>query len=120
MEFSMANYRVYYALAAIMISGLLLYPVLVGGSSTVPDEQLQEIVYVDRETGEAFLLRARSSPEYHPETGDPTLIPGMYCEKCRAWKPVGPLEVLQASRVPHKCPIHKTPLLREGPLPDDL
>ena len=114
----MTNYRVYFALAALVISGLLLYPVLVGGSSVVPDELLQEIVYVDRESGEAFLLRARSSPEYHPETGEPTLIPGMYCDKCKAWKPVGPMEMLQTSQFVHKCPIHKTRLLREGPLPE--
>ena len=116
----MTHYRLYFVLATIIGSGLLLYPVLVGGTSSIPDDQLQEIVYVDRDTGETFLLRARSSPETHPETGDPTLIPGMYCEKCRAWKPVGPFELLQTSRIVHKCPIHKTPLLREGPLPDDL
>lgn len=107
-------------LFAIVISGLLLYPVLVGGTTSVPDEQLQEIVYVDRDTGETFLLRARSSPETHPETGEPTLVPGMYCEKCRAWKPVGPLEMLQTTRIVPKCPIHKSALLRDGPLPDDL
>lgn len=116
----MANSRLYAAFAAVVISGLLLYPVLVGGSSPVPDDQLQEIVYVDRETGATFLLCARSSPEIHPETGEPTLVPGMYCEKCRAWKPVGPLEMLQTSRIIHKCPLHKIPLLRDGPRPDEL
>ena len=114
------NYRVIFVATIIVTSCLLLYPVLWGESSVIPDDQLQEIVYVDRNSGETFLLRARSSPEYHPETGDPTLIPGMYCEKCQAWKPVGPLETLQTSRIVHQCPIHKIPLLREGPLPDDL
>ena len=77
----MTDSRFYFALGALIVSGLLLYPLLVGGSSAVPDELLQEIVYVDRESGETFLLRARSSPENHPETSEPTLIPGMYCEK---------------------------------------
>lgn len=111
----MANYRIGAVLAAVLVSGLLSYPVLVGGSSAVPDDQLQEIVYVDRETGDTFLLRARTSPEIHPETGEPTLVPGMYCERCRSWKPVGPLELLQTSRIVHKCPVHKIPLLREKP-----
>ena len=116
----MARYRICTGLALIVISGLMIYPVLLGGSSNVPDDQLQEVVYVDRETGDTFLLRARSSPEINPDTGDTTLIPGMYCEKCRAWKPVGPLELLQTSRIAHKCPVHKIPLVREGPLPDEL
>ena len=116
----MGHYRIPAIFAAIAVAGALVYPLLFGGSSGVPDEQLQEIVYVDRESGETFLLRARLSPEYHPETGEPTLIPGMYCEKCRAWKAAGPLEMLQTSRIQPKCSVHKTPLLREGPLPDEL
>jgi hypothetical protein len=118
----MTNIRLVAAIAisAVTLSSLLFYAVFLRGNSAIADDQLQELVYVDQETGEAFLLRARSSPEYHPETGDPTLIPGMYCEKCRRWKAVGPLEVLQTGGVPHRCPIHKTPLLREGPLPEEL
>lgn len=98
----------------------IFYPLFVGGSSEVPDELLQEMVYVDMKTGETFLLRARSSPEYHPETGEPTLVPGLYCEKCNAWKPVGSMEMLQTNRSAHRCPIHKIPLVREGPLPDPV
>ena len=105
-------------IAAVVFAGLACYPVLFGGSTTVPDELLQEIVYVDKDSGNVFLLRARSSPELNPETGEPTLVPGMYCEKCNAWKPVGPIEMLQTSRVPRVCPTHNTPLLLEGPLPE--
>jgi hypothetical protein len=114
------NLRIFVGLAAAIVCGWLLYPVLVGGSSVVREEELQEIVYVDSESGEAFLLRARTSPEYHPETGEPTLIPGMYCEKCQKWKPVGPIEMLQTNNGQRRCPIHKTPLLRDGPLPETL
>ena len=106
------------ALVIVVVGGLACYPALFGGSTTVPDELLQEIVYVDKDSGDVFLLRARSSPEIHPETGEPTLIPGMYCEKCRTWKPVGPMEMLQSSKVTRVCPIHKIPLSLEGPLPD--
>ena len=114
----MSNTRTFFAAAAFVVVCLVLYPMFVGGTSTVPDKLLQEIVYVDRETGETFLLRARLSPEFNPDTGEQTLIPGMYCEKCKKWKPAGPMELLQTGRFPHKCPIHKTPLSREGPMPE--
>ncbi len=116
----MNNYRVYLAIAFVVIGLGSLYPILVGGSPSVSDQQLQEIVYVDRVTGKTFLHRARLSPKSNPETGGLTLIPGMYCEKCHAWKPVGSMEMLQTNRSVRRCPIHKTPLLREGPLPETL
>ena len=115
----MKNYRVYFALASAVVVMALIYPMVFGGSASVADDQLQEIVYVDPATGKTFLLRARSSPEFHPETGEQTLIPGMYCEKCKAWKPVGSMEMIQTNRAARRCPIHKIPLLRDGPLPDE-
>jgi len=115
----MKSYRIFVVLVTAMIGTGLLYLSTSGGSPVVPDDQLQEIVYVDSKSGEAFLLRARSSPELHPETGEPTLIPGMYCEKCKAWKPVGSMEMIQTNRFARRCPIHKVPLLREGPLPEE-
>lgn len=93
-------------------------PVVFSGAQPVREEQLQEIVYVDTKSGEAFLLRARNSPEAHPGTGEPTLVPGMYCEKCQAWKPVGSMEQLQTGRATRNCPVHKTPLIPDGPKPD--
>ena len=106
---------------AIVISMIwFAYPILVGGSPVIRDDQLQEVVYVDVKTGEAFLLRARNSPESHPGTGEPTLVPGMYCEKCNAWKPVGSMEQLQTNSAKRKCPVHKTLLIREGPRPERL
>ncbi|WP_010585177.1 hypothetical protein [Schlesneria paludicola] len=93
-------------------------PLLFSGAQPVREDQLQEIVYVDTKSGESFLLRARNSPEAHPGTGEPTLVPGMYCEKCQAWKPVGSMEQLQTGNGTRNCPVHKTPLVREGPLPE--
>lgn len=106
--------------AVVLVLGLFAIIWPFGHSSVVPDEQLQEFVYVDTKTGDAFLLRARSSPEYNPVTGDPTLIPGLYCLKCGAWKAVGPLEMLQTTQAPHLCPIHKIALTLDGPLPEAL
>ena len=118
LESILTRSRILFSFAALCLSSLLAYLLLFGGASVVPDDQLQEIVYVDTESGVAFLLRARNSLESHPETGETTLIPGMYCAQCQSWKPVGPLEILQTSRTMHRCPVHKTILLRDGPLPD--
>ena len=105
--------------SAIVAVGLgLLYVFFAGGTTKVSDQQLQEVVYVDLKTGEAYLIYARSSPAVHPVSGEPTLVPGMYCDKCKAWKPVGSMEQLQTSRTVHKCPVHKIRLLREGPIPE--
>ena len=118
----MNPFRIYLVicLVAVAIGTSVLYPILVPGSSAAPDSQLQEIVYIDTKSGELFLRRARTSPEINPDTGERTLIPGMYCAQCKAWKPVGPIETLQKNHSARNCPIHKTPLLREGPLPDEL
>lgn len=100
------------------ICTVAIYSVLFGGSSRVPESQLQKIVYVDSVTGDEFLMPARSPTEVHPQTGQRTLIPGMYCEKCQRWKPAGPMDVLQTSRHVYRCPIHKIPLVRDGIIPD--
>lgn len=105
-------------LGAIGICTGLIYSVLFGGSSRVPDAKLQKIVFVDTVTGDEFLMPARSSTEVHPQTGERTLIPGMYCEKCQRWKPAAPLDVMQTSHAVYRCPIHRIPLVREGILPD--
>ncbi|HEY0983358.1 MULTISPECIES: hypothetical protein [unclassified Schlesneria] len=117
----MPDKRVYIGTALVLLAGGAIYFArLFSSSSIIPDDQLQEFVYVDTKTGEAFLLRARASPEYNPETGEPTLIPGLYCDQCRAWRAVGPLEMLQTSQSRPRCPLHKCPLTQDGPLPDPL
>ena len=78
------DYRMWLSLAALLIAGRMLYPALAGDRSPpVKDDELQQVVYVCRETGETFPLRAKASPEKHPRTGRLTLMPGLYCEKCR-------------------------------------
>ena len=90
------------------------------GSTKISEKDLQEIVYVDRQSGKAYLMKAKQSVEVNPETGEATLIPGMYCDQCKAWKPVAPLDQMQSSRLSKKCPIHKTVLLPDGPMPEKL
>lgn len=114
----MNDKRTYLAAAAIILAAIAMYPLLVGGKTGVSDAQLQQMVYVDEKTEQPFLLRARSSREKHPKTGELTLVPSLYCEKCKAWKPIGSIESLQNGRSTRKCPIHKVDLVREGPLPE--
>ena len=114
----MSDNRTYLAGAAIILAAIAAYPMLVGGKTGVPDAQLQLMVYVDEKTEQPFMLRARSSREKHPETGERTLVPSLYCQKCKAWKPIGSMESLQNGRSARKCPIHKVDLVREGPLPE--
>ena len=114
----MNDKRTYLIAAAILLIAIAVFPLLVRGKTSVPDSQLQLMVYVDEKTEQPFLLRARSSRENHPETGERTLVPSLYCEKCKAWKPIGSMESLQNGRSARKCPIHKVDLVREGPLPE--
>lgn len=108
------------AVCAILATVGILYPLMSRGTLIVRDDQLQEIPYVDIKSGEAFLLVARTSVAEHPGTGEMTLVPGMYCEKCQSWKAAGPMDALQTHGAVRRCSIHKTPLVREGPLPDRL
>lgn len=114
----MNDYRVWLAIGGFLLAGRLLLPVLAGDrSSQVREDDYQQVVYVCRDSGETFLLKAKSAPEKHPRTGQPTLWPGLYCESCKAWKFVGPLESLQASGKPPLCPRHNSPLTLDGPQP---
>lgn len=106
------------AVALILVAGGWFVPSFLSGSSRVPDDQLQEMVFVDPKSGEVFLLPAREAIEFHPETGDQSLVPALYCSKCQAWKPVGSMETLQNNPSARMCPVHRIPLIHDGPLPD--
>lgn len=112
--------RFYYliVIAVAIMASFAIYPWLFRGQEVVAESQLQEVVYVDTESGKPYLLRAKVSPATNPETGKQTLVPGLYCEKCAAWKAVGSMERLQTGGAMRKCPRHKIPLKADGPLPE--
>ena len=115
----MRDYRIWLSIAGLLIAARMLYPAFAGDrSSPVRDSELQEIVYVCRETGEMFPLRAKASPEKHPRTGRFTLMPGLYCAKCRAWRASPALEVLQQNPSARLCPKDKSPMTIDGPPPE--
>ena len=101
---------------AVLACGLFL--VFNRTSGAVPDDEPPEVVYVDTKTGATFLIASKTSPDSNPETGEKTLVPGLYCSECQAWKAVGPVENRQLRRKTNNCPIHKIPLTNDGPDPD--
>jgi hypothetical protein len=114
----MNDYRTWLAIAGLVIAGRLIYPVLAGERDyPVHEQDRQEFVYVDRESGETFLMRAANPVETHPRTGQQTLMPGLYCQQCQKWHASPPLSVLQQNPSASQCPVHKAPMTREGPLP---
>lgn len=61
-------------------------------------------VYVCQKSGEIFVGRGQSAPLLHPDTGKPTLYPGLYCSRCRAWKPAPPMDRLYRQPELLDCP----------------
>jgi len=115
----MRDFRVWLAVGGLILAGRLLYPTLAGDrSAAVRDDERPMTVYVCRESGETFVLRARQSVEVHPRTGQPTLLPGLYCEACGKWRASPPLDVLQQNPAASQCPVHRVPMQNQGPLPD--
>lgn len=115
----MRDYRIWLSVAGLLIAGRMLYPAFAGdGSAPVREEELREIVHICRESGETFVLRATTSPEKHPRTGRFTLMPGLYCAKCREWRVSPSMEILQQDPSARLCPKDKTLMTIEGPRPD--
>lgn len=114
----MRDYRLWLALAGLLLAGRLLYPVLAGDrSAPVRDDERQMMVFVCQETGEAFALRASNTIETNPKTGKATLLPGLYCDECTKWRISPPLDVLQQNPSARNCPVHKIPMNSNGPSP---
>lgn len=114
----MRDYRLWLALGGLLLAGRLMYPVLAGDrSSSVRDEERQNFVYVCRESGEAFVMRAKNPTETHPRTGQNTLMPGLYCQQCQKWRASPPLSVLQQNPSASLCPTHQTSMTNQGPIP---
>ena len=74
------------------------------------------IVYIDTKTQETRLLpRQAQTPAINPQTGERTLVPGLYCKTCAKWYPSPPPEVLQRSTAAYRCPKDGQPMSLEGP-----
>ena len=77
------------------------------------------VVLVDNQTFEVFLIETKPTGAVsNPTTGRNTLMMGAYCPDCDRWYPLPPMEVLQRSASARNCPVHKTPLQADGPVPE--
>jgi hypothetical protein len=112
--------KLWLALGGVALGGWLIVSAIERDRSPlVTDDELPRIVFVCRSSQELFVGAARGTPAKHPQTGQPTLLPGWYCPKCKTWHAGPPSDA--AARLPEKvlCPKTRAPLRREGPLPKD-
>ena len=104
------------------VSLLLVSTMLLSGTISCQDLSGDEsavavVVYLCRETNEIVTARPQPTPAVNPRTGRPTLVRGLYCDKCRKWRPIPPPEVYSGNPLSCPCPRHKQPMSPNGPLP---
>lgn len=78
-----------------------------------------DVVYFDRATKKPVVAAAADKiPAAHPVTGKRTLVPALYCRKCRKWRPAPPVELQQRDPTARDCPQHKIRMTTDGPRPE--
>jgi hypothetical protein len=88
------------------------------GGDTSADTLATQQVYFDRESASAVIADAGlKTPAVNPATGRRTLMPALYCGRCRAWRAAPPLEEAQRNPQARQCVQCRGPLSAEGPLP---
>ena len=102
---------------------LIVISICIGvlGCSTADtgDETAGKMVFVDRETMVPFVLTVSESlPAVNPQTGQRTLMPGLYCADCQTWYPVPPPDQINRRPDAALCPKTGTPLTADGPWPE--
>lgn len=77
-----------------------------------------QMVYIDTATEQPFVANiSREFPALHPDSGERTLIPALYCPTCQKWYPAPPVEVLQRNPAAAKCPKSGDFMTANGPWP---
>lgn len=90
------------------------------GSKDADVRPTDRTVYVDTKTKQPVVHQVVTSvPAVNPETGERTLMPGLYCPQCQTWYPVPPPDQINSRPNAGLCPKDKTPLTVDGPWPDD-
>lgn len=76
------------------------------------------MVFVDLKTKEPVIdLATTDVPAVNPDTGERTLMPGLYCTECQRWHPTPAYDKLQRSPGAGRCPTDGAPLTSDGPWP---
>lgn len=91
------------------------------GSEEIDAHRIDRMVYVDTKTNQPIVHEiVRPVPAVNPETGDRTLMPGLYCPTCKTWYAVPPPDQINSRQNAGQCPKDKTPLIAEGPWPGEV
>ncbi len=102
-----------------LIAGFSMTLAGCGSSTPVQPESTKRMVYVDTATMKPLVHEvAATFPAAHPQTGQRTLRPALYCSKCQAWYPVPDWERINRTPGAGLCPKDKGPLTFDGPWPD--
>ncbi|MCA9055801.1 MAG: hypothetical protein KDA75_18320 [Planctomycetaceae bacterium] len=79
----------------------------------------RSIVCVDIHTGQVFAVDATESvPTVNPESGEKSLMPGLYCERCQTWHVAPSVEQLHRQHGVAYCAKTGGVLKLDGPRPD--
>ncbi|MFV0445429.1 MAG: hypothetical protein ACK5Q5_17765, partial [Planctomycetaceae bacterium] len=90
-------------------------------SGDVVDPGAKETVCIDTKSKEVVVVTGLTSvPETNSQTGTKTLVPAMYCDKCKTWHATPPVEQLQRQHGVAHCPKSGVALTIDGPLPPDI
>lgn len=90
------------------------------GEGESDDGTAGRMVFVDTQTMAAMVQPVSDTfPSVNPLTGQPTLMPGLYCSSCRKWYPVPPPDQINRRPDGALCPKTRTLLIADGPWPDD-
>jgi uncharacterized protein YbaR (Trm112 family) len=90
------------------------------GSETDRNNTDGKMVFVDTETMTAVVAGISDAvPAVHPGTGKRTLMPGLYCPHCKKWYPAPAPEQINRQPGAALCPRTKTPLVVDGPWPQE-
>lgn len=104
-------------LRLLLAVGLLLPAACTADQSDVP--VAAKSVFVDVETKQPVVQEASAEvPAVNASTGRRTLMPGLYCTQCKAWRPSPPLEVAQRTPAALRCPQCRGPMTADGPRPE--
>ena len=87
--------RIWFSAGAILVATYLIGSQFYGKPR--PDfriEDLPQIRYVCKKSGEVFTLPLMGDVHENPKTGEPTLVPAVYDKRRKKWRPGPPLEMM--------------------------
>jgi hypothetical protein len=102
-----------------LFSGGLLTAVIVAAPGcTRPEEpSARTMVYLDSITKKPVVQEVSNEfPAVNLSTGKRTLKPAAYCDACKTWHAIPPLDQIQRRPGSLSCPKTKTPLRFDGPI----